>query len=126
MLLQERKVSMDISKARCVECDRPMTVASMVCSRCDLRLEGDFEVPGLARLSLGDQAFVIAFVRHHGSIKKMEGLFGVSYPTIKNRLNAIAQQLDDTFNAPTPNELVLDQLARGEISVDDALERLDP
>jgi hypothetical protein len=98
----------------------------MVCPRCDVRLEGDFEVPALARLSLEDQAFVIAFIRHHGSIKKMESLFGVSYPTVKNRLNGIARQLDATFDAPTPNELVLDRLARGEITVDQALERLSP
>lgn len=117
---------MDISKARCAECERPMDVSRMVCPRCDVRLEGDFEVPALARLSLEDQAFVIAFVRHHGSIKKMESLFGVSYPTVKNRLNAIARKLDETFNVPTPNELVLDQLARGEITVDEALERLNP
>jgi hypothetical protein len=101
-----------------------MEVSSMVCSRCDLRLEGSFEIPALARLSLEDQAFVIAFIRHHGSIKKMESLFGISYPTVKNRLNAIAKELDKTFNAPTPNEMVLDQLARGEITVDEALERL--
>ncbi len=117
---------MDISKARCAECDRPMAVSGMVCSRCDVRLEGDFEVPGLARLALEDQAFVIAFVRHHGSIKKMEGLFGVSYPTVKNRLNAITRQLDETFNVPTSNELVLDQLARVEITMYEALERLNP
>jgi hypothetical protein len=126
MLALKGKVSMDISKARCPECDRPMAVSRMVCPRCDVRLEGDFEVPALARLPLEDQAFVLAFVRHHGSIKKMENLFGISYPTVKNRLNAIAHQLDETFNVPTPNELVLDQLARGEISVDEALERLNP
>ena len=117
---------MDISKARCAECERPMTVSRMVCERCDVRLEGEFEIPALARLSVEDQAFVVAFVRHHGSIKKMEGLFGISYPTVKNRLNAIARDLDETFNVPTPNELVLDQLSRGEISVDEALERLNP
>lgn len=116
---------MDISKARCADCDRPMTVSRMVCPGCDLRLEGEFEVPALARLSVEDQAFVIAFVRHHGSIKKMEGVLGVSYPTVKNRLHAIVRQLDETFDAPTPNELVLDQLARGEITVEQALERLN-
>jgi len=116
---------MDISKARCAECHRPMVVSSMVCSRCDVRLEGGFEVSALARLPLEDQAFVMAFVRHHGSIKKMGTLFGVSYPTVKNRLNAIARRLDETFNVPTPNELVLDQLARGEITVDEALARLN-
>ena len=83
MFLKEGNIIMDISKARCAECDRPMEVSRMVCLRCEVRLEGDFEVPAMARLSMEDQAFVIAFVRHHGSIKKMEGLFGVSYPTIK-------------------------------------------
>jgi hypothetical protein len=103
-----------------------MIVTRMVCARCGVRLEGDFEVPALARLPVEDQAFVIAFVRHHGSIKKMERLFGVSYPTVKNRLNAIARRLDETFNVPTPNELVLDALSRGEITVEEALERLNP
>lgn len=116
---------MDISKARCAECERPMAVASMICPRCDVRLEGEFDVPALGRLPVEDQAFVIAFVRHHGSIKKMEKLFDVSYPTVKNRLNAIARRLDETFDAPSPNELVLEQLARGEITVDEALERLN-
>lgn len=117
---------MDISKARCPQCGRSMAVARMVCDRCDVQLEGEFEVPPLARLSLEDQAFVIAFIRNHGHIKKMEGLFGISYPTVKNRLNAIARELDATFDAPSDNELVLDRLARGEITVEQALERLEP
>lgn len=117
---------MDISKTRCGECERSMVVSRMICPHCDVRLEGEFEVPALARLSMEDQAFVVAFVRQHGSIKKMESLFDVSYPTVKNRLNAIARQLDETFNVPTPNELVLEQLARGEISVEEALARLHP
>jgi hypothetical protein len=117
---------MDISKARCAECDRPMAVSRMVCPSCDVRLEGEFEIPALARLSLEDQAFVVAFVRNHGSIKKMESLFQISYPTVKNRLNAISQLLDAAFDAPSPNEMVLDQLARGEIDVDEALRRLEP
>lgn len=116
---------MDISKARCADCDRPMTVTGMHCQACNLRLETDFEVPALARLPLEDQVFVVAFVRHHGSIKKMERLFGISYPTVKNRLNAIAGELDRNFEVPSSNSEVLDRLARGEITVDDALEELE-
>jgi hypothetical protein len=66
----------------------------------------------------------MAFVRSHGSIKKMESLFGISYPTVKNRLNAIGAALDKTFEVPSPNLYVLEQLARGEITVDEALEKL--
>lgn len=102
-----------------------MTVSSMACPNCRVSLKGDFEMPPLARLSPDDQAFVIAFVRHHGSIKKMEELFDISYPTVKNRLNALAAALDKSFEAPTPNLYVLEQLARGEITVEEALERLN-
>ena len=89
-------------------------------------IEGRFELPQLARLSADDQVFVAAFVRGHGSIKEMEQVFGVSYPTIKARLNRIAGQLDfvDTSPAP-PSDEVLDRLARGEISADDAVRELE-
>jgi hypothetical protein len=68
--------------------------------------------------------FVIAFLRHHGSLKKMEELFDISYPTVKNRLNQIAATLDRSFQAPSSRSSILDQLARGEITVEEALERL--
>ena len=91
-----------------------------------LAVEGQFEPPQLAQLSLDDQVFVAAFVRAHGSIKEMEQVFGVSYPTIKARLNRIAGQLDfvDTSPAP-PSDEVLDRLARGEISAEDAIRELE-
>ncbi len=96
----------------------------MACPSCALVLEGSFEVSPLASLSVDDQAFVIAFVRHHGSLKKMESLFNISYPTVKNRLNAIGAALDQNFAAPSPNLYVLEQLSRGELTVEEALEKL--
>ena len=115
---------MDIAKSRCPRCERTLQIAKMVCPSCKLLMEGNFEVPAVARLSLEDQVFVIAFIRHHGSIKKMESLFGISYPTVKNRLNAIGAALDKSFEAPSPNLKVLEELAAGMISVDQALARL--
>ncbi|WP_144122595.1 DUF2089 domain-containing protein [Catellatospora sichuanensis] len=89
-------------------------------------VEGQFEPPQLAQLSVDDQVFVTAFVRSHGSIKEMERIFGVSYPTIKSRLNRIAEQLDfvDADPAP-PSADVLDRLRRGEIGVEEALAELE-
>lgn len=115
---------MDVSKATCPDCKQPMRLSKAVCGSCGLSMDSDFEVSPLGKLRLDDQAFVIAFVRHHGSLKKMESLFDISYPTVKNRLNAIAAALDKNFEAPTPNVYVLEQLARGELTVDEALERL--
>src|SRR5947207_927695 len=98
----------------------------------DIAIEGRFELPPLARLTAEDQVFVAAFVRCHGSIKQMEKFFGVSYPTIKNRLNRIGSQLSfveieqgSEIDSPAPTRSeILDKLSRGELTVTQALERL--
>jgi hypothetical protein len=115
---------MDIAKAKCGECGAPMEIVRLRCAPCGIVMDGTFEVSALGRLAPEDQAFAIAFLRHHGSLKKMEDLFDISYPTVKNRLNAINAQLDRSYQAPSPNAIVLEQLARGEITVNEALERL--
>ncbi len=91
----------------------------------DIALEGTFELPPLARLTLEDQIFVTAFVRSHGSIKDMEELFGISYPTVKNRLNRISRQLEFVeINPPLARSEILEQLEKGELSVDEAVKKL--
>jgi hypothetical protein len=95
-----------------------------------ITIEGAFTLPELARLSLEDQIFVTAFLRSHGSIKDMEQTFGVSYPTIKSRLNRIASQLEfvETNPAPTGAELgteVLERLNKGEITAAEAIQALE-
>ncbi len=92
----------------------------------DIIVEGRFELPQLARLSQEDQVFITAFVRSHGSIKEMEHIFGVSYPTIKSRLNRIAGSLEFVETNPAPSRAeVLDRLKRGEISAQDAIQELE-
>lgn len=92
----------------------------------DVAIEGAFELPRLARLSAEDQVFVVAFVRSHGSIKEMEQVFGVSYPTVKARLNRIAASLEFVEVDPTPGrEEVLQRLGRGEITADQAISELE-
>jgi hypothetical protein len=90
-----------------------------------IAVEGEFELPPLCRLTMEDQVFITAFIKCHGSIKEMEGLFGVSYPTVKNRLNRIAGQLEFVeIVPPSTQEEILDRLEDGEISVDDAIHKL--
>ncbi|HEX4321368.1 MAG TPA: DUF2089 domain-containing protein [Acidobacteriaceae bacterium] len=95
-----------------------------------ITVEGSFALPELARLTLEDQVFVTAFVRSHGSIKEMEQTFGVSYPTIKARLNRIAGQLEyvETNPAPSSAEMeteVLNRLNNGEITPAEAIKALE-
>jgi hypothetical protein len=99
----------------------------------DITIEGPFELPPLAQLTADDQVFVAAFVRCHGSIKQMEKYFGVSYPTIKNRLNKIGAQLpfvevqpapDPPPPAPVSAPDLLSRLERGEMTAQEVLAAL--
>ena len=88
-------------------------------------IEGEFQPPPLALLSPEDQVFAVAFLKSRGNMRQMERIFGISYPTVKNRLDRIAGQLDFIEVEERGQEPhVLDQLDRGEISVDEALGRL--
>ena len=92
----------------------------------DIAIEGAFAPPQLARLSADDQVFVAAFVRSHGSIKEMEQMFGVSYPTVKARLVRISESLEFVEESPAPGRSdVLDRLAAGEISAEEAINALE-
>src|SRR5262245_34703734 len=116
---------------------QPIEVERVRLATNQIAIEGRFELPPLARLGAEDQIFVAAFVRCHGSIKQMEKFFGVSYPTIKNRLNRIGALLpfvevepeqpaaapDVKDERPSTSEL-LSRLERGEASVDDVVLQL--
>ena len=103
----------------------PLTIERVKIEERDIVLEGSFELPPLARLTMEDQIFITAFVRSHGSIKEMEELFNVSYPTVKNRLNRISRQLEFVeINPPPSKSEIIARLERGEISVEEALQSL--
>jgi len=91
-----------------------------------IAIEGSFTLPELARLSLEDQIFVTAFLRSHGSIKEMEQIFGVSYPTIKARLNRISGLLQFIDTNPSPSRSdILERLKNGEITAAEAISELE-
>ncbi|TYC01228.1 DUF2089 domain-containing protein [Micromonospora sp. WP24] len=121
-----REPSVDWQELTDLTHGQPFVVERVRLAGNGVAIEGQFETPQLAQLSADDQVFVAAFVRSHGSIKEMERIFGVSYPTVKSRLNRIAERLDfvDTDPAPTGADVV-DRLQRGEISVQEALAELE-
>jgi hypothetical protein len=105
---------------------RPVLVERVRLADKDIAIEGCFELPQLARLNLEDQVFITAFVRSHGSIKEMEQVFGVSYPTIKSRLTRIANSLEFVETNPEPSQAeILDRLKRGDINAQDAIRELE-
>ena len=104
----------------------PLVVERVRIPERQITVEGAFTLPELARLSLEDQVFITAFLRSHGSIKEMEQVFGVSYPTIKARLNRIAGQLEFVDTNPSPSRAeVLERLNKGELTADEAIRALE-
>ena len=103
-----------------------MTVERVRLSDGDLAIEGSFELPQLARLSVEDQIFITAFVKSHGSIKEMERIYGVSYPTIKARLSRLSDSLEFVETNPSPSRVeILERLAGGDITPDEAIKELE-
>jgi hypothetical protein len=104
---------------------KPITIERVRLVDSDIAIEGSFTLPPLANLSAEDQVFVMAFMRCNGSIKDMEQMFGISYPTVKNRINRIAKQLEFVeIVRVSPQEEVIGELERGDITAEEAIRRL--
>jgi len=104
---------------------RAVSVQKVKIKQSGIAVEGDFDLPPLAQLTIEDQIFITAFVRCQGSIKDMEELFGISYPTVKNRLNRISEKLEFVEINPTASgSEVLAALDRGQITVEEAIKKI--
>jgi hypothetical protein len=77
----------------CPSCSGALAVKRLYCERCGTEVEGAFSLPALASLSADDQEFLLNFVKASGSLKEMASILAVSYPTVRNRLDAIIEQL---------------------------------
>jgi len=116
---------------RCPVCGEALEVTRLECRHCGSALEGHFELGRLARLSPEQLAFVETFVRCEGRLNRMEEELGVSYPTVRNRLNEVIRALGyEVDEEPEPalsaddRRAILDQLAAGEIDSAQALRLL--
>lgn len=118
----------------CPACDSDLMVTQLKCTECETSVSGQFTPTRFNRLSPDDLSFAEMFIRLRGNIKDMERELGVSYPTVRSRLNEVIGQLG--FDAPdeipseADNDLVtsrrniLQQLNQGDISAIDAADRL--
>ena len=84
----------------CPSCAAPLAVTQLHCENCETEVSGTYPLPPISRLEAVDQDFVLQFVRASGSLKEMAKLLGVSYPTVRNRLNAIIRQLESESEEP--------------------------
>ena len=109
----------------CPGCGDRLHVTRLTCPGCAMQLEGTFELPELLRLDRDDLGFVLEFVRCSGSLKDLCRLRGLSYPTIRNRLNEIIEKLSASDEKlEVKRRKILDAIAKGTLSVKDATAKL--
>ncbi|MCX7920244.1 MAG: DUF2089 domain-containing protein [bacterium] len=78
---------------QCPSCNQLLEVARLICPNCSTAVEGKFELSVLSKLGQKEQEFIIDLVKSSGSLKTMAQNYGISYPTVRNRLDAIIEQL---------------------------------
>ena len=81
----------------CPSCGGGLRVVQLACPDCGTTVQGDYLLPALSRLGREDQEFALAFILHSGSLKEMARLYGVSYPTVRNRLDDLIARLGATI-----------------------------
>ena len=116
---------------QCPACGGSIVITEIQCSNCHLKMQGEFK-PGLFSTLSDDQlTFVRAFLRVRGNLSEMEKVLGVSYPTIRNKLEEINQTLEraeqtPVISLPSNNErsAILNKVAAGELDAAEALKRL--
>lgn len=80
--------------SQCPLCDAPLRVTELSCTRCETHLRGVFPPTSLARLSQEQQAFIETFVLSRGVIREVERALGISYPTVRARLDSAVIALE--------------------------------
>ncbi len=110
---------------KCRNCGSEMHIVSMQCPECELKLEGALSLPRLARLSPDDRQFIELFVLSGGSLKEVGKILGISYPTVRNRLDCVIKNLKGLDkNVEEQRMAILEQLKNKEITSDKALSLL--
>lgn len=109
----------------CPCCSGRMEIERLRCTACDVSIEGSIPIPRLARLSAEDREFVELFVRSSGSLKAVAGKLGISYPTVRSRLDRVIEALQtEEDQEKDARNRILDDIEAGNIDVDEAIKRL--
>src|SRR6187431_3266054 len=102
----------------CPVCSSELAVTRLHCRSCGTTLEGDFSVGRFGRLNREQLALLESFLRSRGNLREMERELGISYPTVRSRVEALVRSLG--FGAPSDGDQILEALARHEMTAEDA------
>jgi len=119
---------------KCPVCGEKLSITKLSCPRCSTAIEGDFQPCEFCRLPGEDLEFVRVFIRCRGNIKDVEKELGISYPTVRGKLDSVIRGLGyevsskelvkESEDKTAARNEILDQLSKGEISPKEATERI--
>lgn len=116
---------MDQFRAECPNCGDKLILRSLGCPGCGLELNGELEVPRLLRLSADDREFIELFVLAGGSLKEVGQGLGISYPTVRIRLDQVIQRLQALSGLKQKERLeILTKVEKGQITAKEAVKLL--
>lgn len=115
----------------CPVCSHQFRISKLLCTHCQSKLEGEFELPKICRLPDEQLEFVEVFIKCRGNIKDVEKELGISYPTVRNRLEGViqalgykAEKVEDLEEQETRRQEILAALDEGRITPKEAAEQL--
>jgi len=109
---------------QCPICKAELTISELTCFKCQTVLKGNFKRCDFCKLTEEDHNFIKVFLKSHGNIKEIEKELGISYPTVKNRLNQIISSLGIKAKEGLSKEErleILNKLEQGEITLEQAV-----
>ncbi len=119
---------------KCPVCGERLSITKLGCPKCSTMIEGDFQPCEFCRLPEDDLDFLKVFVKNRGSIKDVERDLGISYPTVRGRLDALIRNLgyetalkdalEDSRSEEAARSGILERLSRGEISAKEATQQI--
>ena len=120
--------------SKCPVCNSKLSVTKLYCHKCSTTIEGDFQPCGFCSLPEEDLNFIKVFIKCRGSIKDVEKEMGISYPTVRGKLDAVIKSLGlestvheyNIKNDDKKKEIdeILDRLSRGELNPNEAVEKI--
>lgn len=109
--------------SQCPICKENLRVKKLECTKCGISFEGEFYTSPVMALSEEEQSFVELFVLSSGSLKEMAQILGITYPTVRTRLDAIIENLKkEARKREDYKKDILDKIEQGKISPEKAAE----
>lgn len=112
---------------KCPVCGNELHVTKLSCSNCHTTIEGNFSTCKFCKLTDEQKYFLETFIKNRGNIKEIEKELGISYPTVRNKLEDVIKALGykPKYNEVKVNKKeILEKLNRGEISSQEAIKLL--